>query len=102
MIRRPPRSTLFPYTTLFRSPYLTKPIGADELQVLVRSLVGGDPSPPVASASLAPQPSPAAGSAEVGRAQGLTPVPPKSRMASFFFKKNKTQHLYNSHIPTHL
>src|SRR2546427_11895230 len=22
MIRRPPRSTLFPYTTLFRSPYL--------------------------------------------------------------------------------
>src|SRR2546425_1578666 len=24
MIRRPPRSTLFPYTTLFRSPALTK------------------------------------------------------------------------------
>src|SRR2546421_5956605 len=23
MIRRPPRSTLFPYTTLFRSPYVT-------------------------------------------------------------------------------
>src|SRR2546430_3113463 len=23
MIRRPPRSTLFPYTTLFRSPYLS-------------------------------------------------------------------------------
>src|SRR2546421_12150042 len=23
MIRRPPRSTLFPYTTLFRSPYTT-------------------------------------------------------------------------------
>src|SRR3712207_7400032 len=23
MIRRPPRSTLFPYTTLFRSPWLT-------------------------------------------------------------------------------
>src|SRR5260370_23225973 len=28
MIRRPPRSTLFPYTTLFRSPsLLTKPSG---------------------------------------------------------------------------
>src|SRR2546422_7881795 len=27
MIRRPPRSTLFPYTTLFRSAYLAK-IGA--------------------------------------------------------------------------
>src|SRR2546427_10294732 len=25
MIRRPPRSTLFPYTTLFRSPF-TKPV----------------------------------------------------------------------------
>src|SRR3989442_9024004 len=27
MIRRPPRSTLFPYTTLFRSP--ADPLGAD-------------------------------------------------------------------------
>src|SRR2546429_3566932 len=25
MIRRPPRSTLFPYTTLFRSPVLAEP-----------------------------------------------------------------------------
>src|SRR2546426_7619465 len=30
MIRRPPRSTLFPYTTLFRSPY----VGARELERL--------------------------------------------------------------------
>src|SRR2546422_9197152 len=29
MIRRPPRSTLFPYTTLFRS-YLAKEISSDE------------------------------------------------------------------------
>src|SRR2546430_10038673 len=29
MIRRPPRSTLFPYTTLFRSP---RPLQAPELQ----------------------------------------------------------------------
>src|SRR2546422_7216907 len=27
MIRRPPRSTLFPYTTLFRSPTRTAPMG---------------------------------------------------------------------------
>src|SRR5688572_32724536 len=29
MIRRPPRSTLFPYTTLFRSPYAEKQGYAD-------------------------------------------------------------------------
>src|SRR5260221_8908190 len=28
MIRRPPRSTLFPYTTLFRSPWLPAAAGA--------------------------------------------------------------------------
>src|SRR5205814_8432009 len=32
MIRRPPRSTLFPYTTLFRSPLIGDPIGADALK----------------------------------------------------------------------
>src|SRR2546430_3891797 len=31
MIRRPPRSTLFPYTTLFRSrPREQRPVGVDE------------------------------------------------------------------------
>ena len=29
MIRRPPRSTLFPYTTLFRSPYFGKTVLID-------------------------------------------------------------------------
>src|SRR3712207_7959911 len=32
MIRRPPRSTLFPYTTLFRSPVVEAP-GQPELRV---------------------------------------------------------------------
>src|SRR3712207_6851624 len=32
MIRRPPRSTLFPYTTLFRS----RPVEAQEVQVVER------------------------------------------------------------------
>src|SRR5256885_3150622 len=31
MIRRPPRSTLFPYTTLFRSPLLLSAAGATEV-----------------------------------------------------------------------
>src|SRR3712207_8939023 len=34
MIRRPPRSTLFPYTTLFRSRYLAK-FGAEPAVCLV-------------------------------------------------------------------
>src|SRR3989449_8427300 len=36
MIRRPPRSTLFPYTTLFRSQNATNPAGR----------IGREPSPP--------------------------------------------------------
>src|SRR3989441_13360748 len=41
MIRRPPRSTLFPYTTLFRS------VGARERipSLAIRSLDGGGPQP---------------------------------------------------------
>src|SRR2546422_6322470 len=33
MIRRPPRSTLFPYTTLFRSPL--------SVEIIIRPIVGG-------------------------------------------------------------
>src|SRR5256885_8116247 len=33
MIRRPPRSTLFPYTTLFRSQPQVSPVEADEFQL---------------------------------------------------------------------
>src|SRR3712207_7434495 len=32
MIRRPPRSTLFPYTTLFRSRYINRVTGLDNLE----------------------------------------------------------------------
>src|SRR2546426_2750755 len=32
MIRRPPRSTLFPYTTLFRSAQITAPMAVTESQ----------------------------------------------------------------------
>src|SRR2546427_8483774 len=31
MIRRPPRSTLFPYTTLFRSPLAVERVNVDQL-----------------------------------------------------------------------
>src|SRR3712207_8657443 len=43
MIRRPPRSTLFPYTTLFRSPRHPVRLHARSLRVrLLRDLLGRD------------------------------------------------------------
>src|SRR5256885_9674817 len=49
MIRRPPRSTLFPYTTLFRSPDSDGPPGrpgearsAEEESALVARVLAGD------------------------------------------------------------
>src|SRR5438477_8793856 len=39
MIRRPPRSTLFPYTTLFRS------VGVDRRQLLVDGVDGAEHAP---------------------------------------------------------
>src|SRR2546426_4802698 len=43
MIRRPPRSTLFPYTTLFRSPM---PVGSFSINVtfIVQKWADGDPN----------------------------------------------------------
>src|SRR3989442_10803862 len=40
MIRRPPRSTLFPYTTLFRSPH-TRELSLDEILDASRQLADG-------------------------------------------------------------
>src|SRR2546421_12771577 len=44
MIRRPPRSTLFPYTTLFRSPLSCAPEMADRSSIV---FVGIAPHPPI-------------------------------------------------------
>src|SRR5437764_5870484 len=41
MIRRPPRSTLFPYTTLFRSPILALPAGHLADRIERRLIVAG-------------------------------------------------------------
>src|SRR3712207_8364010 len=40
MIRRPPRSTLFPYTTLFRSSILVRGVEADVLPTCARHGMG--------------------------------------------------------------
>src|SRR3712207_9451100 len=43
MIRRPPRSTLFPYTTLFRSPVLyLRGISSGDFQEALAALLGQD------------------------------------------------------------
>src|SRR2546421_6201351 len=54
MIRRPPRSTLFPYTTLFRSPAPVKGrdvvhgvVGAEAVLVPVTARAAGDAQPVV-------------------------------------------------------
>src|SRR2546429_5445193 len=41
MIRRPPRSTLFPYTTLFRSAKLDLDYGREQVSVLLAQLAEG-------------------------------------------------------------
>src|SRR2546422_9119056 len=40
MIRRPPRSPLFPYTTLFRSRVLVRPPAGDSVRVVSGELAG--------------------------------------------------------------
>src|SRR2546430_11749221 len=41
MIRRPPRSTLFPYTTLFRSRYISTILTVDPGDVIATGTMGG-------------------------------------------------------------
>src|SRR5260370_41605868 len=60
MIRRPPRSTLFPYTTLFRS--LTDPVPVTDAHLVICQAAHGEVLPELAIG-------------EVGAAQLLLPVP---------------------------
>src|SRR3989454_1614133 len=48
MIRRPPRSTLFPYTTLFRSTPVRGPLDVKPVAASVTVAAGSAPKPPVA------------------------------------------------------
>src|SRR5690242_20985403 len=51
MIRRPPRSTLFPYTTLFRSPSFGRRTRARRDGRSCTTICGGGPSCPKARSS---------------------------------------------------
>src|SRR2546427_4799425 len=90
MIRRPPRSTLFPYTTLFRSPLRGEQAdgGAharrfrcgsrDQIRLPTVLQRGGCGSGRRDRRG------------QIGRAHGLTPVTVKYRMPSSALKKKKT------------
>src|SRR2546426_3902070 len=69
MIRRPPRSTLFPYTTLFRS--VRNRLGISRGTVMIRRILSSIVLVVLASLSLAPAPArgAAGASAEIGRAR---------------------------------
>src|SRR2546430_3542392 len=87
MIRRPPRSTLFPYTTLFRSE--DPAAGAHLLLYQVhrrRGGGGGAGHGPAAGGQAVPLVS-AAG--QNGRAHLLNSVTVQNRMAAFACKKKK-------------
>src|SRR5687768_12816877 len=55
MLRRPPRSTLFPYTTLFRSPRARQP-QLRRARALARRVVDRRPRPPYIYGEAAPWP----------------------------------------------
>src|SRR2546430_11627467 len=84
MIRRPPRSTLFPYTTLFRS----QPTPGDKEYLSAGAAgdfgyfgaVAGDPTE------------------ENGRGHGRNPVTVKTRMPSSACKKKKN---YRDYLTSH-
>src|SRR2546430_12261307 len=95
MIRRPPRSTLFPYTTLFRSDQLgdalhhAQPRPQDRHQ---RELLARHPRPPrvlerrVHLRRLERQ---VPRELEIGRAHARNPVKVKNRMPASAWKKKK-------------
>src|SRR3712207_8799185 len=89
MIRRPPRSTLFPYTTLFRSPG----VGGDALRLLRdgdnrRRLGARRRGEGARDQRRGGGPAQGPGF-EIRRAHVLTPVTPITRMPSSAWKKKK-------------
>src|SRR2546427_7976391 len=92
MIRRPPRSTLFPYTTLFRSPD-----GSTEEEAPPPESGGAaaplGPSGPVAVVPGRPGDEPSPTPPEIGRAHVCTPVTVQYRMPSSACKKKRPRRL---------
>src|SRR3989338_7976073 len=77
MIRRPPRSTLFPYTTLFRSP-------TPRLHKTRPSALTADGNPEINIRN----------DVQIGKGHVCTPTTAPSRFASFFFNDTATTEIY--------
>src|SRR2546426_8527863 len=96
MIRRPPRSTLFPYTTLFRSTVQLDPAGIDPSgSPLPSSVTNSSPSPPSVTLG-APPPSPPRGAGSVPGVRGAGcgrahPVARARRLASPGFAQRRVE-----------
>src|SRR3712207_7803272 len=102
MIRRPPRSTLFPYTTLFRSHVGSGPDGRGAVASSVeeapwvdgeqRSSWWSPPSSPRRAGASCSSPRAILETAPTGRANRRTPSPPIYRHTSFALTKKKYEH----------
>src|SRR3712207_7810318 len=94
MIRRPPRSTLFPYTTLFRSQGVALLLFyGGHVDVISRRLAGGVAGDVAMVAELIRREPPE----EIGRAHGLNSSHANISYAVFCLKKKKKQ-LYDLEI----
>src|SRR3712207_8434811 len=83
MIRRPPRSTLFPYTTLFRS--VAGPPTGDRPRAADLGVSGGGGEDPPAGASQVPAGTGAGASQGAGRSprgRGRSPLPAGDRKST--------------------
>src|SRR2546422_6035894 len=102
MIRRPPRSTLFPYTTLFRSHRGGRGRMAGRPPLLPGAGHGGGLQPRPRGArrrgSDGGHRGTSGGGPEIGRAHLLTPVTATTRLPAFSFKKKKDNDRWRSSV----
>src|SRR2546430_6654881 len=90
MIRRPPRSTLFPYTTLFRSPHARwKPVQPRDRDVFGRF---GD------RAQAAVRPAPADRGGNVRSEEHTSELQSQSNLVCRLLLEKKKKHTNRSHL----
>src|SRR5688572_31879658 len=96
MIRRPPRSTLFPYTTLFRSPAPPAPPGDPPVPAEPAA-----PPPPIPPLPPIPAPAPPAMVPPIRSEEHTSELQSQSNLVCRLLleKKNKTSN--NHPLPTH-